>query len=600
VPQTYADQFIDWLVEGGYDTCFFLAGGNIMHLLNSARTRVTCIPVVHEVAAGIAAEYFNATRPQCAGKAFALVTAGPGVTNILTSMAGAYLESRELLVVAGQVKSSDLAGPELRQRGIQEVDALALAAPVTKATLQISVPQPQAVIAGAIREASSGRQGPVLIDFCLDAQAAPPLPLSPWEEPLQDPALTPECSRESIAAVATRLVRAKRPILLLGGGVSRELGRQIIPRAETFGLPVATSWNALDRIGSDSPVYFGRPDTWGMRWANLLVQQADLIIAVGARLSLQQTGFNWQAFAPLADVVHVDVDVAELYKEHPCKWRALQCSAEVFLPELFETLDSAKPGDWAEWRYFGSRVRDLLPLDDEHNETGEGYLSPYAFVAQLSAHLTEDDVLVPCSSGGASTVLMQAFEQKVGQIVINNKALASMGYGLSGAIGAALANPNRRVVLVEGDGGFAQNLQELGTVRAQGLRLKIFLYENRGYASIRMTQRNYFQGVYVGCDEETGVGFPNWMALAFAYGIPAHVLDPKAGLEDPRVAELMATEGPAVFVVPVDPEQTYYPKITSRVASDGTMQSRPLHLMTPDLPADLARQVMPYLEEEVE
>jgi len=208
--------------------------------------------------------------------------------------------------------------------------------------------------------------------------------------------------------------------------------------------------------------------------------------------------------------------------------------------------------------------------------------------------LTPKDVLVPCSSGGASTVLMQAFRQKLGQVVINDKALASMGYGLSGAIGAALANPSRRTVLVEGDGGFAQNLQELGTVRIQDLNLKIFIYANEGYASIRMTQRNYFGGSYVGCDVQTGLGFPDWLALFGAYRIPARQLDPAAPFDVDTLA-LMDAPGPAAFIVPIDPEQTYFPKITSRVTPTGTMESNPIHLMSPDLPADLTARVMPHL-----
>jgi len=190
---------------------------------------------------------------------------------------------------------------------------------------------------------------------------------------------------------------------------------------------------------------------------------------------------------------------------------------------------------------------------------------------------------------------MQSFQQKRGQIVVNNKALASMGYGLSGAIGAALAHPSKRVVLVEGDGGFAQNLQELGTVCAQGLRMKMFIFANRGYASIRMTQRNYFGGAYLGCDQDTGVGLPEWTSLADSYGLPSAVLDPDSRLDPENVKDLMGAEGPALFVVPLDPEQTYFPKISSRLGDGGAMESNALHLMTPDLPPDIKTLVMPYL-----
>lgn len=565
-----------------------------MHLLNSVRTRMRCIPVVHEVAAGIATEYYNATRPAGAGRAFALVTAGPGVTNIVTAMAGAYLESRELLVVAGQVKSSDLSDHSIRQRGIQEVDACALTAPVTKATIQIREPITRDSLLQVVRTSAEARQGPAFIDFCLDAQSASPV----GEGPARNGPLTKDaysnCSPEDLEVVFGYLRKARRPVFLLGGGVSRALAAEVVPRLEQLGVPIATTWNALDRIPADSPVYAGRPDTWGMRWANLFIQQADLVIAVGARLSLQQTGFNWQRFAPLADVVHVDIDSGELAKVHPAKKLKIQCSAEAFLTELLRTFTVAP--DWSEWRAFAGLLQSILPLDDPENYTAPGYMSPYRFVDDLSAYLDARDIVIPCSSGGASTVLMQAFQQKRGQVVVNNKALASMGYGLLGAIGAACANRSRRVILVEGDGGFAQNIQELGTVGSQQLAIKMFVYENRGYASIRMTQKNYFDGAYVGCDEETGVGFPDWQILAEAFGVPVLRLDAEVGLQHPDVVALMSTNGPALFVVPVDPEQTYFPKISSRITPSGDMESSPLHLMSPPLAPGTARVVMPYLE----
>lgn len=594
-PRTYGDQIVDWLVAEGYSHCFFLAGGNIMHLLDSVRQRLTCVPVVHEVAAGIAAEYFNAVRAPGEGRAFALVTAGPGVTNILTAIAGAFQESRELLVLGGQVKREDLSSPGMRQRGIQEIDGVALTAPVTKRSIRVEAPVSRADFIDAVSASWSGRRGPVFVEICLDAQAAAPIDDAGRPEP-SAVGRPPRATSDQVAATGRLLTQSSRPVLLMGGGMSREAARRVLPLVPD--LPIATSWNALDRIDYDDRRSFGRPDTWGMRWSNVLLQQADLVIALGARLSLQQTGFRWQEFAPLAQVVHVDIDPSELCKGHPAVDLAVEADAEDFLRQVLEVLDSSglRSGcaeRWKEWLEFGREVRAALPLDDPENVTGDGFLSPYQFADMLSDLLGPSDVLVPCSSGGASTVLMQAFRQREGQVVLNNKALASMGYGLAGAIGAALALPGRRVVHVEGDGGFSQNLQELGTVAAQQLNIKTFLFANDGYASIRMTQKSYFGGTYVGCDRTTGVGLPDWPHVFAAYGIPFHVLDP----QDPfaAVAPLLEAEGPAAFAVPVDPEQTYFPKITSRLTASGGMQSNPLHRMTPDLPENVVRRVLPYL-----
>ncbi|HWT05703.1 MAG TPA: thiamine pyrophosphate-dependent enzyme, partial [Xanthomonadales bacterium] len=255
-------------------------------------------------------------------------------------------------------------------------------------------------------------------------------------------------------------------------------------------------------------------------------------------------------------------------------------------------------GEHGEWLAFCREVRAALPLADPENRHDPRYVDPFAFNQSMSALMRPDDVVIPCSSGGAFTTAMQAFDQRWGQTIITNKGLAAMGYGLSGAIGAAFARPDRRVVLFEGDGGFSQNLQELATVSVNALRLKMFLVSNEGYASIRMTQRNYFGGAYVGCDVESGLGFPRWDRIFAAYDIPWLQLGP-GGETTPEFRELFDAPGPAAFVVPTDPEQTYFPKITSRVTASGSMESAPLHLMTPELAGDLAARVMPYLRAKV-
>lgn len=592
----YSDQVCDWLLEEGYTHCFFLAGGNIMHLLNSARTRFECVPFVHEVAAGIAAEYFNEARSAQSGRAFALVTAGPGLTNIVTALAGAYLESRELLVIGGQVKAADLARGAVRQRGIQEVDGVALASPVSKKAVRLEQPISREEFTDIIRAANTDRPGPVFVEICLDAQGAAAIQVKPEDRVAIDS--TPVHTPERLPDAAAMLAQAQRPILLLGGGVSRSQAHFIMEQARKATIPCATTWNGADRVPADDPLYAGRPNTWGMRWANLVLQQADVVVAAGTRLGLQQTGFNWQEFAPVGRVIQIDIDPAELHKGHPRVDISLQGDVNILLPQLlekahFDTTHETRSRR-REWKDFIQRVRDKLPLSDPANQTAHGYLDPFDFVQGLSIRLDSNSVIIPCSSGGAFTVSMQALLNRKGQIIISDKGLASMGYGLSGAIGAALANRDRPVVLIEGDGGFAQNLQELGTLVAQKLNVKIFLFANEGYASIRMTQRNYFGGAYVGCDVATGLGMPSWPALFSAYGVSTVTLKPE-GAFDTRFESLLQDSGPVAFIVPIDPEQTYFPKISSRVTSEGSMISSPIHMMSPDLNDDVFYGVAPYL-----
>ena len=585
----YSDALIGWLKASGYSHCYFVAGGNIMHLLNSARQALVCVPVVHEVAAAIATEYHNAlveagVAAPGTGKALALVTAGPGLTNTLTGLAGAWLESRELLLLGGQVKVEDLAPAGLRQLGIQEVDGVAMAAPVCKRSLCLRAPLPAKALLSEVAEAGRGRPGPVFLELPLDVQAAQ-VPEA-WADHagtgvgLQ--AADPIINSQLVGDVATRIAAAERPVILLGGGLSHRQSQALRSQLAALHLPIMTTWNGADRYAADQANYAGRPNTWGQRASNLILQQADLVLAIGSRLGLQQTGFNWRAFVPLGEVIQVDIDPAELAQPNPSTALAIEADADAFLSELL----SHPLGDHSEWLAFSQQVRALLPLSEACNPTPDGFLNPYDMVADLSLLCQPGDHIVPCSSGGAFTVMMQAFQLKSDQTMITDKGLASMGYGLSGAIGCAIADYGRRTVLVEGDGGFTQNLQELATVAVNKLNLKIFLFCNEGYASIRMTQKNYFDGAYLGCDVNSGLGFPDWEMLAAAYCIPSMELA-ENWASDFAFLNLWESQGPAIFLVPLHPEQTYFPKITSRISASGGMESNPLHLMTPDLPDNI-------------
>jgi acetolactate synthase-1/2/3 large subunit len=577
----HADQVMGWLKDLGYSHCFFVAGGNSMHLLNSARQQMTCVPFVHEVSAGIATEYFNEAQPGN-GRAFVLVTAGPGMTNLVTALAGAFLESRELLVLGGQVKSTDLATRGLRQRGIQEIDGVSIASPVSKCSLRIEQPVDRATFTEAVLSGLSDRPGPVFLEFCLDAQGAIALLDDEKMIPLLHPKPMKVADAKAIDDAVALLRNASRPVLLLGGGISRNTMSELLPLIEVSGIPVMTTWNGADRIASDHPLFLGRPNTWGQRSSNILIQQADVVVAAGTRLGLQQSGFNWQEFVAQGKIVHIDIDESELQKGHPNTELAVQADANDFVARLLCEIGISKKNDWKAWVAEGINLRHSLPLSEAVNGYFDGFANPFDFALELSKICNATDQVIPCSSGGAFTVMMQAFNQKLGQTIITDKGLASMGYGLAGAIGAALAHRNRRTVLVEGDGGFAQNLQELATVDVQSLNLKIFIFSNEGYASIRMTQRNYFDGAYLGCDTNTGLGFPDWTLLATAFGIRSVTLA-SGGLSATEFMEAWNSTEPCLFVVPVHPEQTYFPKITSQVTHTGGMVSAPLHRMTPEL-----------------
>lgn len=584
----YSDFFCQTLKNLGYTHCFTLQGGNIMHLINSASNYFTVVPVVNEVAAGIAVEYFNESQNE--KKAFALVTAGPGLTNIITAMAGAYLESRDLLVIGGQVKTADLSHGKLRQNGIQEIDGVALTKSITKVAKCFTEPLKSKEISQYVNAGLSPKKAPIFLEIPLDIQAAN-IDEEIFNNGITQIQLPSKPQATQMQSVADIIKNSKRPIFLIGGGVERSAIKKNYHLFEKAGIPLQTTWNGADRIGAEHPLYFGRPNTWGQRYANIIMQQSDCLIAIGTRLGLQQTGFNWQQFIPNGKVIQVECDEAELNKSHPNVDFKFQCDANQFLEDILQ-YDFRNYNEWID---FCTMVKNALPLVEENVCDESHYISSYKFNEELEKVATSNDVILPCSSGGAVTCFYQTFANKYNQVIVANKGLASMGYGLSGAIGTAFAFPEKKIILMEGDGGFSQNLQELGTVNANRLNIKMFIFENQGYASIRMTQKNYFNGKYLGCDVNTGLGFPNWNKLFDAYSIPVFEISNENFSQDLGFQELFNSFGPVAFIVHLDPEQTYFPKITSRIVENGTMESNPLHLMSPDLPQELHKKVMKYL-----
>jgi len=343
-------------------------------------------------------------------------------------------------------------------------------------------------------------------------------------------------------------------------------------------IPVMTTYNGADRCNSSNDNYFGRPNTWGRRSSNIIIQNSDLIIAIGTRLGLQQTGFNWQEFGRNAKIIQIDIDKSELEKGHPNIYMGLDVDANDFIGKLLSRNLLGRE----DWLKKAQRIEREIPRVESINITGDDYISPYDFIVDLETITKNDDVIIPCSSGSAFTLTMSLYKPKYGQRMLTNKQLASMGYGLSGAIGAAIAKRDKRTILIEGDGGFAQNLQEVGTAKINELNLKIFIFDDQGHASIRMTQINYFGGKYLGCDTDSGLGLPNWLKLFDAWDLPVIEIN-KGFVNNKEFLERFNADGVAVFVVKIDPKQTYFPKISSRVTSSGSMESNPIDVMSPEI-----------------
>ena len=588
--EKYSDQFVAWLSDAGYTHCFFVPGGNVMHLVESASKKFICVSFIHEVGCAIAAEYFNETSGG-PNKAFVLVTAGPGLTNTITGIAAAWVEGRELLIVGGQAKSSELSGAKYRQIGFQEFDGISLCESITKESYLINKQVKQSEILRLIELTRADRKGPVFLEFCLDVS------MLPADEKLNDQKeFKKEISQFEILEmpkIISLLKNSSRPIILIGGETPRNYD---LIDFKQIGIPMATTFNGADRVGIEYEYYAGRPNWYGSRWSNLLLQQADLIIAVGARLGLMQVGYNWKNFAPRAQIVQVFSDEIEMSKNFPRVDFKIVSRSDVFLDQMKAELKFLDVERFEEWRKFVVNLRTELAFPETVNFSRPEFVEPLRFIFDLVNTATNsNDVIIPCSSGEASYVgPMRMILNKEGQLIVTNNAMASMGYGLSGAIGASLANLEKRVILFEGDGGFAQNLQELSTVKTNNLNIKIFLMNNGGYMSIKQNQKNVFNGHYIGCDSASGLEMPNWEFIAKAFGLKYFRLD-RFSLNSSEFQNLLKLKEAIFFDVQIDPEQTYYPKITSFKNTNGQMESNPIHIMEPSLTKTQEEKYIKYI-----
>jgi len=575
---------MDWLVEAGYTHCFYVSGGNVMHLLESASHRFTCVPFVHEVGATIAADYFNEISIT-GQKSFVIVTAGPGLTNAITGIAGAWTDSRELLIIGGQAKSSELSKGNYRQIGFQEIDGVNLIKSITKAAIRVDSQISKQELFKLVNISKTPRKGPVFIEMCLDISTQDRDKLIEDHTSYEyDNSKNTLFDVENVSLISKEISQmitdSTRPLILIGAGISRHTNLNPLLDLE---IPIATTFNGADRVGMDYEYYSGKPNWYGSRWSNILVQQSDLIIALGTRLGIMQVGYNWEAFAPKARIVQVEIDAAETTKGFPKVDSVFLGDCNLVAEQIPSMIDLKVKNMFSEWKKFVKIVRSDLNYPEKANKAGLNYVESSSFIFDLMKITSGNEVIIPCSSGAAAyESAMRVISNKGEQLMITSHALASMGYGLSGAIGAALAYPEKKTIMFEGDGGFAQNLQELGTAVINGLNLKIFIMDNSGYQSIRGNQKNSFAGHYVGCDKSTGLGLPDWEMISIAFGAKTYVVTSNTAFSE-EFLTLFNNPGLVTFIVKIDPEQTYWPRLMSSINADGNVISNPLHQMYPPL-----------------
>ena len=588
-----SDYVMRFVSAQGVRHVFLVTGGGAMHL-NASLAQCPELEAVcnsHEQASAMAAEnYAKATN----NLGVAMVTTGPGGTNALTGVAGAWLDSTPVLILSGQVKRPDrMFAPDgtplgMRQLGVQEVDIVSIVKPVTK--YAVTVLDPSSIryhLEKAVWLARTGRPGPVWIDIPLDVQASP---IDETTLPGFDPAeLAPPLTSdlgEKVQETIQAFNRAQRPLLLVGNGVrlahAEEDFRRLFAR---LAVPVEATWCAADIISSEDPLFVGRPGSLASRGANFALQNCDFLLIVGARMDFAITGYAPERLARAAHKVMVDIDPAEIRKLAPYIQTEIAADAGAFLREMLRQIDSVQPNDRHCWNQRCADWKTHYPVVLPEHRESEGRVSIFHLAEVIGQETSPDDLMISGSSGSGIEIFLFACPTRTGQRIYHMAGLGAMGCGIPMSIGVCLAGGRHRAVCVDGDGGFQFNIQELATVRHLDLPIKFFILDNDGYASIRASQTAFFGAPQLGCDGRTGLMIPPLAKLAEAYGIPFVRIARQENLRE-QVRQVLDMPGPVLCDVEVIPDEPRVPRLSSMQRPDGSLVSKPLEDLFPFLDRD--------------
>jgi len=557
----------------------------------------------HEQASAIAAEGYYRT---CGKLCVTNVTTGPGGTNAITGVLGQYLDSIPGLYISGQIKTSTYKHTypylNLRQLGDQEADIVSMVTPITKYAKTVYNPlDVKYELDKAIAIALDGRPGPVWLDIPLDVQGAmvdekQMKEFNPSE--LVD-TIKHELVDKQIQQLIEKIKIAKSPIIYVGNGIrlaKRE--NKFIELAEKLNIPIVTAISGSDIIWHDHPLRYGKPGICGDRIGNIMVQNSDLLIILGTRLSIRQVSYAYDLFAPKAFKVMVDIDIAEMQKPTLNIDMPIHANLSEFIDKLILAIDTeSNLPTFEHWRNWGRTIESKLPSFVDDNPSTDGYTNSYIFGEELFKQLGDGDVVVT-GNGTAYTCTYQAMQVNKGTRVFANQGCAAMGYDLPAAIGAVVSNEAKtngikggKTVLVTGDGSIQMNIQELQTLVTYKMPLKIFVLENEGYLAIKTTQKSFFKGEFTGSNPSSGVICPELSKIAAAYGIPYISISENGQALKDAIFQTLTSDGPMICEVHMHPEQTLFPKSASFMDSKtGKMSSAPLEKMAPFMCEELQQE----------
>ena len=609
--QRLADYVADFFVSHGVTDCFSVVGGGAMHL-NDALGHKEGLKVTynhHEQACTMAAEAYARIDNRIAA---VCVTSGPGSTNAITGVLGAWLDSIPMFVVSGQMRydttirymSQFTDGLPLRCAGDQECDIVSSVSSMTKYARMIENPnQIRYVMEKAWHLATTGRPGPVWVDIPVNFQNVEIEvdALSGYDSSENDKELPPPVSDETIECICRKIKAAKRPVIYAGYGIRLSGAYAEFRRfVEKIKVPVVTYWNTIDMIETDSPYYCGRGGYKGDRPGNWAVQNADLLISIGSRLSIRQTGYGWDTWARAAEVIMIDIDRAEMKKPTIHVEFPVWADAKDFLKKMNDFCQGWEP-DTAQWLHTCQEWKKNYPVVTEKHWAENGHTANvYAFIDYLSQKVMPGS-MVALTAGASCEAGHQAFRIKDGTRIANNNAVASMGEGLPSAIGMAIGSNYRNTICIECDGGIMMNLQELQTIITNQLPIKVFLINNSGYQTIRITQNNFYsERSKVGIGPESrDLSFPDYKKIAEAFGYTYYCAHSN---HEMRIAvdKTLECTSPVFCEIFTDTNQVWEPKSKARKLPDGSLVSPPLEDLAPFLPIEeiKAQMFIPMIGEQ--
>ena len=586
-----SDLVAEFLEARGLRHVFGIIGAGNVNLFDAVGrrnfTEIVCVH--HEQAAVMAAQIYYRMTGQVS---VTLLTTGAGSTNAITGIVSAWMDSIPTVAISGNENSKWARDDNpLRAWGVQGYDSSDMVRKVTKYAVRVFDPTMAVYeLEKACVIAAANRPGPVWVDIPMDIQS-----MSIKREDVKHYIATDEragAKPDEIAQVIGKIKKAKRPVLWLGNGIRLAgAAEQVEPLIERLGIPTLVSWAGIDMIDSDHPLVYGRAGVYGQRCANFVLQNSDLVIAVGTRLAIPQVGYVIDELAREAELVVVDVDEAEAKKLGPRVVLPIVADAGLFITGLLDALGNESLKAQDAWIAQCETYRSCYPWVGPEHADQPPYINSYTFMEKLAGHFKQDQVVVT-DMGTALLSGHQILKIKDGQRLMTSTGLGEMGYGLPAAIGASFARDRGEVMCLNCDGGMMMNLQELQTMAHHKLPIKLFVFNNDGYLMIKHTQKNLYAGRGVGVDKSSGVSCPDFSKLAKAFDFPAYQIHSWEDFD--RVIPLVqAEQGPVICEVFMHPMQLFVPKLSLAARSDGTLFSPPLEDLSPLLPReDLARNMI--------